>query len=371
MISVFGSEMSEREIQAVSECLRTQWIGFGKVVEEFESSISQQLGLPDLVMVDSGSNALYLAIKLLNLPLGSEVILPSLTWISCANAVRLAGLTPVFADVELSSMNVSLETISPLVTSKTSAIMVVHFAGLPVEVQEIKTLGLPIIEDCAHAVYSSVEGIPCGILGDIGIFSFDSVKNLAVGEGGGLTSNNPEIMNRARKLRYCGIAKSGFESIKDSGAQERMWWQYELEEPFIKMLPTNIAASIGLVQLERRQELQQRREKFWDFYSESLNGIPSVKIPTRGESRVEHSFFTYAIQIDKRDQLAKYLLANGVYTTLRYFPLHNYKHFGNTQYVLPNTAILSSTALSIPLHPRLKDSDVELIVDLITDFDSR
>jgi dTDP-4-amino-4,6-dideoxygalactose transaminase len=370
VISVFGSEMSDQEIHAVSKCLESQWIGFGKVVEEFEMSVSQQLGLPDLVMVDSGSNALYLAIKLLGLPPGTEVILPSLTWISCANAVRLAGLTPVFADVELTSMNVTFETIQPLVTSNTSAIMVVHFAGLPVEIQRIKTLGLPIIEDCAHAVYSSLDGIPCGILGDIGVFSFDSVKNLAVGEGGGITSNDPAMMDLARKLRYCGIAKSGFDSINDSRAQEKMWWEYELEEPFIKMLPTNIAASIGLVQLRRREELQGRREKFWNRYSETLGQLTEVKIPSQGRLNSKHSFFTYVIQVEHRNQLAQYLLANGVYTTLRYFPLHNYTHFGKSKNQLPNTLTLSNNALSIPLHPRLQDSDIELIVNLISKFKS-
>lgn len=368
MISVFGSDFGDLEKTNVIECLESQWIGFGGKVTEFESAFSKSLGYPEMVMVDSGSNALYLALKLLDLPPKSEVLLPALTWISCANAVYLNNLTPVFVDVEIDSMNVSLRTISDSVSPKTSAIMVVHFAGLPVDVPSLTNLNLPIIEDCAHAVYSKYSGMPVGSMGDISIFSFDAVKNLAVGEGGGITAKDQSLINRARELRYCGIRKSGFEAATSLKSDEKLWWQYDLTEPFIKMLPTNIAGAIGLAQLERRHILQNRRELIWNYYSKELQGIGDLILPIESNKNDVHSFFTYVIRTNQRDELAQFLLKNGVYTTLRYEPLNLYEVFKQSTRRLSNTELIARTALSIPLHPRITESDMDKIVKLIKQF---
>ena len=194
--------MSDLEIESVSNCLKSQWIGFGQVVSEFEAEICKVRNFDNFVMLDSGSNSLFLALKLLRLKPGTEVILPAYTWMACANAVILAGLVPVFADVELSSMNISERTIRSVISEKTSCIMVVHFAGLPVDIEPIINLGYPVIDDAAHAIYSDYKGRACGSLGDIGVFSFDSVKNLAVGEGGGITCKSSSSDAQARSLRW-------------------------------------------------------------------------------------------------------------------------------------------------------------------------
>lgn len=368
MISVFGSYFGELEKAYVSDCIESQWIGFGEKVKEFEESFCANLGFRDVVMVDSGSNALFLAIKLLNLPPNSEIILPSFTWISCANAVMLAGHTPVFADVDLETFNISAKTIEPHLNSKTGAILVVHYAGLPVEMKEILDFGYPTIEDCAHAVYSKLDGIPCGNYGDIAIFSFDAIKNLAVGEGGALVAKDPALLERARALRYCGIRKSGFEAAKGSLAEGQMWWEYELVEPFIKMLPTNIAGAIGLAQLERRIELQERRSQIWNTYMKALHGVGDLILPSRIPDNVSHSFFTFVIRTKYRDQLAGFLLSRGIYTTLRYEPLHTYPAFNSMNESLPNTEELARTSLSLPIHPRLTEDDVALILSTVVHF---
>ncbi|MDC3297669.1 DegT/DnrJ/EryC1/StrS family aminotransferase, partial [Flavobacteriaceae bacterium] len=209
-----------------------------------------KFSIKNFIMVDSGSNALFMAIKLLNLPKDSEIILPSFTWVSCAQAILLAGYKPVFCDVDLRTMNVTKELIRKRVTKKTKAIMIVHYAGLPVNMNEIKELGLPIIEDAAHAIYSKYKGEQCGTIGDVGIYSFDSVKNLTCAEGGGLVTKDTSKINRAKTLRYCGIGKSGFQNASSDGSTIR-WWEYDISEPFIKMLPNNISASIGLGQLKK------------------------------------------------------------------------------------------------------------------------
>ena len=231
MISVFGSLVGDEEIEKVSNCMKSQWMGFGKQVQEFEKKYQTKYNLPNFAMLDSGSNALYMATKLLELPLGSEVILPSFTWVSCAQAVILAGCKPIFCDVDLKTMNVREKDIKSKITKKTSAIMVVHYAGLAVDMKPILDLGYPVIEDAAHAIDSTYDGQACGTIGDVGIFSFDAVKNLTVGEGGGITARESSKIERAKIMRYCGIGKSGFDTaIKNTNSKSR-WWEYRPKRP--------------------------------------------------------------------------------------------------------------------------------------------
>ena len=202
MINVFGSLMGPEELEEIRTSLEAQWIGIGPKTAAFEKQFAERLGLPGMVLLDSGSNALHLAVKLLDLPPGSDVIVPSFTWISCAHAVVLCGHRPVFADVDLNTHNITRATVAAARTPNTKAVMVVHYGGLPVRVDEIQELGLPIIEDAAHATDSRLKGVACGGLGDVGIYSFDAVKNLAMGEGGGLTAKDPARVARAKQLRY-------------------------------------------------------------------------------------------------------------------------------------------------------------------------
>ena len=167
MISVFGSLVGRDEIDQVAACMQSQWMGFGKTVERFEQKFADKLGLKNFAMVDSGSNALYMAVKLLDLPPSSEIIIPSFTWVSCAQAILLAGHVPVLCDVDLQTMNIRREDIEPQRTDRTRAIMVVHYGGLAVELEPIMALGLPVIEDAAHAVSSTYRGLPCGGVADV------------------------------------------------------------------------------------------------------------------------------------------------------------------------------------------------------------
>ena len=368
MISVFGSLVDEEEIANVAACMKSQWMGFGKQVDEFERKYQAKYGLPSFAMVDSGSNALFMAVSLLDLPPDSEVIVPSFTWVSCAQAVLIAGHKPVFCDVDLSTMNVRAEDIRARITNKTGAVMVVHYAGLAVEMESILDLGYPIIEDAAHAIDSTYNGQPCGTIGDVGIFSYDAVKNLTVGEGGGITARNPLLIERAKVMRYCGIGKSGFESAVSSSTQKARWWEYNIQEPFIKMLPTNIAANIGLAQLERIDRLQERRKEIWDRYQNELAEVPGLIPPPIANSGNRHSYFTYCIRVPRRDELAHFLLGEQIYTTLRYHPLHLNPLYGQMDVRLPNCEQLNEEALSIPIHPRMTEDEVDKVVRCIKEF---
>lgn len=368
MISVFGSHIGQDEIARVVECMQSQWLGYGKNVQIFEEMFSRKYHVPNFAMVDSGSNALFMAVSLLNLPPKSEVIVPTFTWVSCAQAVLLAGHVPVFCDVDPVTMNVRREFIEPKITSRTKAIMVVHYAGLAVDLDPIIDLGLPIVEDAAHAVNSTYKGKPCGAIADVGIYSFDAVKNLTTGEGGGIASVHPSWIDRARVMRYCGIGKSGFESAVNSAKAKVRWWEYNIAEPFIKMLPTNIAAAIGIAQLDKIDMLQSLREKIWNRYQAAFQRLGWIRTPIDALRGDRHSFFTYCIRVPKRDELAHFMLQNDVYTTLRYHPLHLNPLYKQTDERLRNSEMLNEECLSIPLHPRLSNNDVDKIISLIESF---
>lgn len=364
MITVFGSKVGDEEIAQVSDSLSRQWLGMGSKVDEFEKQFSGRLNLDHFLLVDSGSNALYMAVELLGLPSGSEIILPSFTWVSCAQAIILAGHKPVFCDVCPDTLNATADTIAPHITDKTAAVMVVHYGGKPVDMDPVIDLGYPVIEDAAHAVDSYYKGKACGSIGEMGIYSFDAVKNLTTGEGGGITMKGRSQYERARLLRYCGIGKSGFQAAQDSNTR---WWEYHIAEVFIKMLPTDIAAGIGLAQLKKIDAHQQYRRKIWDTYQNAFMDKPDIKTPAEPEEYEKHSYFTYLIQVPRRNELAKYLYENGVYSTLRYHPLHLNPLY-RSKAVLPFTEQLNETGLNIPLHPNLSGEDVELIISLIHDF---
>jgi len=365
MINVFGSSVGKEELEEVRTSLEAQWLGIGPKTAAFEKAFAERLALPQFTLLDSGSNALYMAVKLLNLPPGSEVVVPSFTWISCAHAPVLCGCVPVFCDVDYDSHNATAETIARAVSKKTKAILVVHYAGLPVDMESLAQFGLPVIEDAAHAVDSLRRGRACGGLGEVGIYSFDAVKNLAMGEGGGLTARDPALAARARQLRYCGIGKSGFEA----SANKDRWWEYHVTDFFPKMLPSDISASIGLAQLRKLDAMQAKRRRIWELYQKEFASLPWLLRPLDAPAGDRHSYFTYCVRLPGggRDAFAKYLYGRGIYSTLRYHPLHLNPIYKSSA-KLPVCERLNEEALSLPIHPGLSDADVAQIVDSVHQF---
>jgi aminotransferase len=366
LISVFGSNVGLEELEEVRSCIDSQWMGIGPKTREFEEAFAAHLGLPGVTLLDSGSNALYMAVRLLDLPPGAEVILPSFTWISCAHAVVLAGQQPVFCDVELETQNVTRDTVAPHVSAKTGAVMIVHYAGKPVRVPEIEALGFPVIEDAAHAVDSRLGGEPCGGLGAVGMYSFDAVKNLAMPEGGAVTARDPGRVQRSKQLRYCGVGKSGFEASR--GKSDR-WWEYEIVDFFPKLIPNDVNAAVGLAQLRKLASNQSRRQAIWQHYQTEFEDVAWLTRPVEAAPDEQHSYFTYVIRVPggRRDALAHHLYDRDIYTTLRYHPLHMNPIYGSTVR-LPISEQLNEEALSLPLHPRLSDEEVSEVVSAVRRF---
>lgn len=362
MIGVFGARVGQEELDAAGPSVLDGWMGMGPRVEAFEAALEEHLRAP-VVMIDSGTNALQVALTVLDLPPGSDVVLPALTWVGCANAVVLAGHRPVFADVDPATQNITGAHVEQVRTERTAAVMVVHYAGKPVAVPEIASLGLPIVEDAAHAIDSSLDGCACGAMSDAGIYSFDAVKNLATPDGGAVTSPHPERLERARRLRYCGIGKSGF-ARADAGGR---WWENPPGEVFPRALPNDVSASIGLAQLERLPANQARRAEIWRHYQHELAGLDWLERPVEPAPGERHSWFTYLVRVlgGRRDRLARRLLDQGIYTTLRYHPLHMAGTFGPPVRALPGCELLAEQGLNLPLHPALSDGDVERVVTAV------
>jgi dTDP-4-amino-4,6-dideoxygalactose transaminase len=331
--------------------------------------LAERLSVPDVALVDSGSNALLLAVHLLSLPPGSEIILPSLTWVACAHAVSLAGCKPIFCDVDAESCNVDSKLIEPHLSARTAAILVVHYAGLPVDLDPIFALGYPVIEDAAHALDSRIGDRYCGTLGALGIYSFDPVKNLATCDAGAIVGP-AELVKRAKEIRYCGIAKSGLEAAVTDRFSP--WWVHDIVTAFPRVIPNDIAAAFGIAQMRRLPQLQRRRRQIWQAYQDNLSTLSWIRQPPDAPENCTHSYFTYLIRVPAniRDRLAHYLYDAGVYTTLRYHPLHQIGMY-RTEYRLPNTETIAVEGLNIPLHPRLTDADVDKVIDLIKRFGDR
>jgi len=212
MIKVFGNKHNKNTLQKdLNKIIKSGWIGSGPNVSLFEKNFSNKINMP-FIMTNNGSNALHLAVKLLNLPLNSQIILPSFTFVACVQAILLEGHIPIFCDVEKNG-NVSIDTIKKVLTKETKAIMIVHYAGRPVNMEEILSLNIPIIEDVAHAVDSKINGKHCGSFGKINAFSFDPIKNIATPDAGGV-SLNEELVEKAKQLINLSISSTRFSSNK-------------------------------------------------------------------------------------------------------------------------------------------------------------
>lgn len=361
MINVFGSSFGKEEISLIKKSFKAGWIGMGPKVREFEDAFERRIGKP-FVMVNNGSSALHLAVRMLKLKPGSKVIVPSFTFVACINALLLEGLEPVLCDVEEDG-NMSQESVKKSWTRGVKAIMAVHYGGKACDMRGLMSLGVPIIEDAAHAVDTMTDMGYCGAIGRIGAYSFDPIKNLPTPDAGGVAME-ANLVEEARCLRDLGLGSTGFSAAKSGGK----WWQNPIVGTFPKYIPNDVAACVALEQLKKLDENQKKRKNIWDFYRKSLEST-ELEIPECYRKR-NHSFFAFMVILKRRDDLARYLLDRGVYTTLRFHPLHEYKIFkkyaGKSDYKVSNH--LRDHALNLPLHTRLTRKNLKKVCREIHGF---
>ncbi len=369
MIQLFKPDIGEEEIAAVEAVLRSGWIGLGPKTAEFEQQFAAFVGAPYAVGVNSATAALHLALVVAGVGQGDEVIVPSLTFVSTVAVVLYVGATPVFADVEPDTLCIDPRDIARKISSKTKAIIAVHYGGHPCEVDEINALaqgkGIVVIEDAAHACGAIYKGRPIGAISPLTCFSFHAVKNLTTGEGGMITLQNAEWDKKLRQLRWMGIDKDTWQRTSEA---EVYAWQYAVNELGYKYHMNDIAAAIGLIQLKRLVELNTRRRKIVQLYNQGLADIPWIELPVEREY-VRSSWHLYVIRLTKRDKMIAHLKSRGIAPGVHYYPVHLHNYYRKWGTSLPVTEAEWQRLLSLPLHPGLTDTDVEYIIEAIRSFD--
>ena len=368
---VFGApSFGEPERAALAACLDSGWVGSGPRVAELEERFRALLGAEATVAVNSGTAALHLALLELRLEPGSEVVTTPMTFCATANAIVHAGLRPVFADCDRTTQNLDPAALTRAITPRTRAVVPVHFAGRPCDMQAIGSLAaandLHVVEDCAHAIEATVDGRHCGTFGDFGCFSFYVTKNMTTVEGGMLTARTKEAAARLKRRALHGMSADAWRRFSDEG-----YVHYAVEEPGFKYNLTDLAASIGLVQLGRLDAWWRRRRELWDYYLRELAALPLV-LPAPVPAGVRHALHLFTCLVDdagtrvSRDDVLRGLhelrIGAGVhYTALHLHPYYR-KTFGYRRGDFPNAEWIGDRTFSIPLSPAVTDDDAADVV---------
>lgn len=371
-INLFKPFMGAAEAAAVKKTLLSGWITLGPRTEEFEQKFAKYVGAKHAVAVNSATAALHLALIVLGVKKGDEVITTPLTFATSAEVVLYVGATPVFADVQEDTLNIDPKSIEKKITKRTKAIQVVHYGGQPCDMDEINRIAkkhkIPVIEDAAHAAGAVYKGKRVGGSGNITCFSFHAVKNLATGDGGMITMNDPKMDAQLRKLRWFGISKSTHE--RESTGDYR--WDYDIEGGGFKYHMNDINASIGLVQLAKLEAMNKRRAeiaKIYDSYFKKSNAAGTPVLQKAGRKTAGHIYCLKLKDTDRR-LLMNYLAAQGISTGVHYKPLYyhaRYKRYGGKK----DTPIVDRvwpTMLSLPMHPALTNADAHRVAKTILSF---
>jgi len=366
MIQLFSNTLGEDEVSGIRDVFKTRWLGSCDRTREFESEFKKKIDHPlfDVLSTNSCTAALIIALKTFGIGPGDEVIIPSINFVGCANAVLMQGAVPVFCDVDPEYWNASPVDIEKRITKKTKAIILLHYGGHPCHMDAIHHVckGLYIIEDAANSISSYYKGKHCGTLGHAGVWSFDAMKTLVTGDSGMLAIRN-EFYEKAQAFRYLGLTRnSGIDSVN-----EDRWWEYQLDEISDRNVMNDITAAMGLAQLKKLPRFIKERKSIWKIYQREFKDCENLTTPPEPLPGTESSYYFYWLKIkDGRDELARELVKNGVYCTFRYYPLHLIdKYKSKTKPLVAH--YLKDVALNIPFHQNLSDVDIELIVNLIQD----
>ena len=370
---VFGQPVFDKaETAAVVNTLKSRWIGTGPQTMQFEKSFAHYVNAPYASAVNSCTAALHLTLEALDLPEGAEVITSAMTFCATANAIIHAGCVPVLCDVDPVSKNITPENILKKITKKTRAILPVHFAGFPCDMKAICALAkkkkLFVIEDCAHAVETTIDGRHAGTWGDFGCFSFYVTKNITTAEGGMVVTSHKALDERIRILALHGMDKDAWKRFSDKGFKH-----YEVIFAGYKYNMTDLQACLGLVQLAKIEKFKKQRIKLWNVYQKQLQGLactlPQLSTKTEGE----HARHLFCIEVDPklmggktRDQVINELHALGIGTGVHYqaLNLHPYyqKVYGYKRGDFPVAENYGARTISLPFSPGLTTAQVERIV---------
>ncbi len=377
-IPVFRPQYSKELVVAFEKTLKSGWWGSGPKAAEFEERFADYLGSKKskCISLNSCTAALDIAGKLLNLKPGSEIIIPSITFVSTAFIASYNSYKPVFADVEKDTLNIDPEDIEKKITKKTKAIVVVHYGGHSCDMGKIMALAkkhnLYVIEDCAHAAGAEYKGKKLGTFGDIACFSFQAVKNLAIGDGGMLVINNKKNLEKwdkkARILRWVGINKDTAERTKDQYS-----WEYSITELGYKYQLPDLLAALALPQLKKLDAMNKKREAIAERYLKALKNMAEIEPLKRKSYATKHSYGNFCIKLSSkktRDNLMQYLKQKGIATSVHYKPLFLHKLYREYKKAAncPVAENIWQKIMLLPMFPGLKKGEQEYIIAEINGF---
>jgi dTDP-4-amino-4,6-dideoxygalactose transaminase len=370
---VFGKPLiGQAEIDEITDTLRNAWVGTGPKVRRFEQQLEEYVGTPHVRCLSSCTAALMLAIKVLGIKPGDEVIVPSMTFVASANAVELAGATPVLIDSEPRTGLLDMDALEDAIRPGTTAILPVHLAGRPLDMDRINGIrdrhGLLVIEDAAHALGAEWRGKQIGRHGNLTAYSFYATKNITTGEGGALATDDPQVADRVERLALHGLSVGAWQRFSDSGFKH-----YEVEEPGFKFNMTDMQAALGIHQLPQLDAWIDRRAELWTRYDELLSDLP-LELPLGPAPNTRHARHLYQIVLSDeapvtRDELLEHLVRCRIGAGVHYTAVHLHPYYRD-RYELkaddfPVASRISQRTLSIPLAPAMSDDDQLDVVSAI------
>jgi dTDP-4-amino-4,6-dideoxygalactose transaminase len=374
---VFGQPIIEQpEIDEVVDSLKSGWIGTGPKVHKLEEMFAKYKGTKYAMALNSCTAALHLSLLAIGIKSGDEVIVPTMTFAATANTVVHVDAIPVFADCEKDTMNIDPKDIERKITAKTRAIIPVHFAGRPCNMDAIidiaKKHNLKIVEDCAHAIETEYHGKKAGTFGDIGCFSFYVTKNIITGEGGMAITDNEDYANMIKIMGLHGMSKDAWKRFSDSGYKH-----YQVLYAGYKYNMMDLQAAIGIHQLPRVDKYWVRRQEIWNRYNKAFQDLP-VFTPAPIETNTRHAYhlYTLLLDIDKlnitRDEFLDEMTKKNIGVGVHYIALHlnpyYQKNFGYKQGDFPNAEWISDRSVSLPFSAKLTDEDIEDVIDAVKDI---
>lgn len=367
-VPFFQPYITDDDKASVKKALDATLLTDGPMLQQFENRFAAFTKAKFGIGVSNATSALHLSLKALGIGKGDEVIVPDMTFVATANSVLLSGATPVLADID-SDMNLSVESIENSITKRTKAILPVHFAGKACAIKKIKNIvnshGLALIEDCAHAIGTRVNGKHVGTFGDVGCFSFYPTKNITTLEGGMIITSSQKISEYVRSLRNHGITKSLLQRYSKGNP-----WDYDVVEPGYNYRLDEVRSVLGTSQLKQVTKLNYMRKKAFEYYNQNLRNEKGIAVPELPQHE-EHACHLYIIRVKKeyglsRDNLFKKLLSLGIRTSVHYKPLHRFtvlKKRGKIIDSVKNAESAYHQIISLPLYPSITKKEQDYVIE--------
>jgi len=365
--------LGDTEIASVVDCLRSGWLTSGHRVKEFERDFAAYVGSAHALAVNSCTAALHLGLEAVGVKPGDEVITSPMTFTATAAVIEHLGARPVLVDCEPDSLNLDASQLEAAITSRTRAILPVHFAGQACDMDAIMAIargrGLAVVEDAAHALPTRHRGRMVGTLGDITCFSFYATKTITTGEGGMAVTDREDYAERMRLMHLHGMSHDAWKRYTKNGS-----WAYEILAAGFKYNLTDIAASIGIAQLTRADAFHARRLQIARAYAAGLSGLRGLRTPVAADE-CGHAWHLYVVQVVPealtidRDEVIRKLVAMNIGVSVHFIPLHQHPYYREKYGFRPGDLPVASTAsrriLTLPLYPKMTDDDVQDVIDAV------